>query len=86
MESKRFERVIFILLRVFGILGIIGTFLGKDGSYSKEGLIALKHGTIIGNIFMISPVVLIEMVVSIAIYLIIIRLVQKHVSISWKNS
>lgn len=85
MENNKFERVIFTLLRVFGVLTIIGGFIGEDRLFSKEGLLVFKHRTIIGNVFMISPRLIIEMIVSIIIYLIFITIIAKHISISKKS-
>lgn len=85
MENNKFERTIFTLLRIFGVLTIIGSYLGGDGLFSKEGLIVFKHKTIIGNVFMISPRVIIGMIVTIIIYLIFIRFIAKHISISKKS-
>jgi Na+/melibiose symporter-like transporter len=73
MENNKFERIIFILLRVFGVLTIVGGFL------------VFNNKTIIGNVYMISPSVLIGMIVSIIIYLIFIRFIAKHISISKKS-
>ena len=86
MENNRFERVVFILLKVFGVLSIIGAYLAEDGFFSKEGFLVFKCTTIIGNIYMLSPVVLVEMIVSIIIYLVLIRLIQKQVRIAWKTN
>jgi hypothetical protein len=86
MENNKFERIIFILLRVFGVLTIVGAFLGEDGFFSKEGLLVFKHQTIIGNIYMISPRVFVEMIVSIVIYLVFIRFIAKNISISRKRA
>lgn len=85
MENNKFERVIFILLRVFGILTIIGGYLAEDGAFSKEGLLVFKDKTIIGNVYMISPRIVIEMIVTIVVYLIFIRFLAKHISISKKG-
>lgn len=85
MEKNKFERTIFMLLRVFGVLTIVGAYLGEDGLFSKEGFLVFKHATIIGNVFMISPSVIIGMIVTITIYLIFIRLIAKHISISKKS-
>lgn len=85
MEKNKFERIIFILLRVFGILTIIGAYLSVDGLFSKEGLIVLNHKTIINNVFMISPRIIVGMIVTIILYLIFIRFIAKHISISRKS-
>jgi len=85
MENNKFERIIFTLLRVFGVLTIVGSYLSGDNLFSKEGLIVLNHKTIFGNVFMISPVVIIGMIVTIIIYLTFIRFLAKHISISKKN-
>lgn len=85
MENKKFERTIFTLLRVFGVLTIIGGYLDKEGFFSKEGFLIFKHSTIIGNIFMISPSITIRMIVTITIYLVFIRFIAKHISISKKS-
>lgn len=85
MENNKFERIIFMLLRVFGVLTIVGIYLGEDGLFSKEGLIVLKHKTIIGNVFMISPRIIVVMIVTIILYLIFIKFLAKHISISKKS-
>jgi len=86
MNDNKLEKVIFILLRVFGVLSIIGGFLSEDNLFSKDGLIVLNHKTILGNIYMISPIILVEMVVTIIIYLLFIKFIAKHISISKKNT
>jgi len=86
MENNKFERTIFTLLRVFGVLTIIGSYLEGNGLFSKEGLIVLKHKTIIGNVFMISPKVIVEMIVTIILYLAFIKFVAKRISISKKST
>lgn len=85
MENNKFERIIFTLLRVLGVLTIIGGYLGQDGLFSKDNLLVFKNNTIIGNVYMISPRVVIEMLVTIVIYLIFIRFLAKHISISKKS-
>ena len=85
MESNKFERTMFTLLRIFGVLTIVGSYLNGDGLFSKEGLIVFKQKTIIGNVFMISPKVIVGMIVTITIYLAFIRFIAKHISISKKN-
>ena len=85
MENNKFERNIFTLLRVLGVLTIVASFLGGDGFFSKEGLLVFKHTTIIGNVFMISPKAITEMLVTIILYLVFIRLIAKRISISRKS-
>lgn len=85
MENNKFERIIFILLRVFGVLTIVGGFLSEKNIFSKEGFLVFNHKTIIGNVYMISPSVLIGMIVTIIIYLVFIRFTAKHISISKKS-
>ena len=86
MENNEFERIIFILLKVFGVLTIVGTYLSEDRFFSKEGFLVFKHKTIIGNLYMISPRVLVLMIVSIILYLLFIRFIAKHISISRKSN
>jgi hypothetical protein len=85
MENNKFERTIFTLLRVFGVLSILGAYLGSDGLFSREDLIVFRHKTIFGNVFMISPRVITAMIVTIILYLIFIRIIAKHISISKKS-
>ena len=85
MENNKFERVIFSLLRVLGVLAIIGAYLCNDGFFSKEKFLVFKGETIIGNVFMISPRVIVEMFISIMLYLVFIKIIAKHISISKKN-
>lgn len=85
MENNKFERIIFILLRVFGVLTIIGDFLGRDDIFSKEGFLVFRHSTIIGNVYMISPKLLVGMIVSIILYLVFIKILSKHISITKKS-
>jgi hypothetical protein len=86
MKNNKFEKIIFILLRVFGVLTIIAAFLGDDRLFSEQGFLVLRHKTIIGNIYMISPRVFVEMIVSIVIYLVFIRFIAKNISISRKRA
>lgn len=86
MEDNRFERVIYILLRVFGILAILGSFLGNEGNYGKQILLSFNNSTIFGNIYMIQPKALVEMVVAIVLYLVFIKVVSKYVRISIKRA
>jgi hypothetical protein len=83
-KNSKFERTIFTLLRVFGVLTIVGGYLGNEDFFSKNGLLIFKHTTIIGNIFMISPSAIIGMIVTIIIYLVFIRFITRHISISKK--
>lgn len=85
MENNKFEKTIFILLRVFGVLTIVASALCEDKLLSKEGLIVLRHKTILGNVIMISPRVFTVMIVTIVLYLIFIRFLEKHISISRKS-
>lgn len=86
MENKKFERIIFMLLRVLGVLSIIGGCLSQDRFFSKGNLIELNHKSIIGNVYMISPNLLVIMIVTIILYVIFIRFLEKHISISKKQS
>jgi len=85
MESNKFEKLVFILLRVFGVLSIVGAYLNSDGLFSQEGLVVIKGKTIIGNIYMISPKVMIGMIVSIILYLIFIKIIARYISISKRS-
>lgn len=85
MESNKFEKIIYTLLRVFGVLIIIGNFLCRDDLYKKEGLVTFMGKTIIGNVYMISPKIISQMIVEIILYLIFIRIISKHISISKKS-
>lgn len=86
MDDNRFERIVYILLRVFGILAILGGFLGNEGNYGKQVLLSINNSTILGNIYMIQPKALVEMVVSIVLYLVFIKIVSKYVRISRKRA
>ena len=86
MENNKLEKVIFILLRVFGILAIIGSFMGAEGVFYKQSLLMLNQKTIIGNVYMMSPIVLVEMVVAIILYLVFLKIVERHIRISGKCS
>ena len=85
MENNKFEKTIFTLLRVFGVLTIVGAYLGNEGFFRKEDLLIFRHTTIIKNIYMISPTVIISMIVTITIYLVFIRFIARHISISKKS-
>lgn len=85
MENNKLEKVVFILLRVFGVLTIIGAFLGEDRFFSNDGLLVWKGKTIIGNVYMMSPAAIVGMIVSIILYLLFIKLIAKHISISKKS-
>ena len=76
MEKNIFEKTIFTLLRVLGVLIIVGAYLGNEDFFSKNGLLIFKHKTIISNIFMISPSAIIGMIVTITIYLVFIRFIR----------
>jgi hypothetical protein len=86
MKDNRFERVIYILLRVFGVLAILGGFLGNEGNYGKQVLLSFNGSTIFGNIYMIEPKALVEMVVAIVLYLVFIKVISRYVSISRKRA
>lgn len=86
MEDNRFERIVYILLRVFGILAILGSFLGNEGNYGKQILLSFSDSTILGNIYMIEPMALVEMVVAIILYLVFIKVVSMYVKISRKRA
>ena len=85
MKNNKFERIIFTLIRVFGVLTIVGGFFTKEGGFGKEDLLVFRHTTIIGNVFMVSPIDIIGMIVTIIIYLVFISLIQKHINISKKS-
>ena len=86
MENNKFEKIIFTLLRVLGVITIIINFICVDGLFNKNSsLVIFKHKTIIGNVFMITPVVFTVMIVTIVLYLVFIRLLEKHISISKKS-
>lgn len=85
MNDNKFEKIIFMLLRVLGVLSIVSGYLCEDGFFSKEGLIVFRHKTILANIYMVSPRIVVEMIVTIFIYLIFIKLVAKHISIFKKS-
>lgn len=85
MESNKFEKVIFKLLRVFGVLIIIGDFLSNYNLYKKQDLVVFMGKTIIGNVYMISPKIICGMIVNIVIYLVFIKILSKHISITRKS-
>lgn len=78
MERNTLERVTFVLLKVFGILTILGSFLDKDKILVKQDLILLNHKSIFGKVYMLSPKIMVGMLVSIIIYLIFIRFLEKN--------
>lgn len=78
MENNKLERIIFILLRVFGTLAIIGGYLGEEGFYQFN---TWKFG----HVILISPALLVAMIVTIVLYDIFLRFLQKHISITKKN-
>ena len=86
MEDNRFERVIYMLFRLLGVLAILGGFLGNKGNYGKQALLTFNDSTIFGNIYMIQPKALVEMVVSIILYLVFIKIVSKYISISRRRA
>ncbi len=77
MERNKLERVTFILLKVLGILTILGSFFDKDKLLVKQDLILLNHKSIFGSVYMLSPKIMLGMLVSIIIYLIFIRFLEK---------
>jgi hypothetical protein len=78
MENNKLERLIFKLLRIFGVLSIIGGFLGEEALH--------QFSTIrIGHVVFISVNALIGIIVSITIYLVFLRIVERHISITKKN-
>lgn len=85
MENNKLERIIFMLLRVFGVLAIIGGFLEEDRFFAKENLLVLNHKTIIGDVYMLSPSAIVGMLVTIIIYLVFLRIIAKHITISKKS-
>lgn len=85
MDSNKFEKIIYTLLRVFGILIIIGNFLTHDNMYKKQAHVVFMGKTIIGNVYMISPIIICGMIVAIILYLVFIRIISKHISISRKS-
>ena len=85
MENNKFEKTIFTILRVFGVLSIVGAYLDSDGLFSEEGLVVIKGKTIVGNIYMLSPKVMIGMIVSIILYLIFLKIIARYISISKRS-
>jgi len=85
MENNKFEKTIFRLLRVYGVLTIIGAYFGWHGLFSREDLIVFRGKTIIGNVFMIYPREITTMIVTIILYLVFIKFMAKHISITRKS-
>ena len=81
MENNKIERIIFRLIRVFGILSILGVYLDNGGLFECN---ILKLGDV--SLVLVSPFVVSALVTSIIVYLIIIRLIEKHFSITLKAS
>jgi hypothetical protein len=79
MENNKLERIIFRLLRILGVVSIIGGFLGDEALHN--------YNTIrVGHVVYISPVLIIEMIVTIILYQIFIRFLERHISITKKSS
>lgn len=83
---NKLEKTIFVLLRVFGVLSIMVFYLEADDAFGKMNLVIFRHRVLVGNVYMISPKVLIGMIVTIIIYLVFIKFLKKHISISKKAS
>lgn len=78
MENNKLERIIFKLVRIIGIVAIIGGYLGEE--------ILFKYNTLtVGHVTFISPILIIKMIVTIALYSIFIRFLEKHLSIKKKT-
>ncbi|MDP4089309.1 MAG: hypothetical protein Q8930_08595 [Bacillota bacterium] len=70
MKDAKLHRLVFTLLRVFGVLWILGEYFGS-------ALLFGKNVTVIGHAYIPSPVSLIVLIVSITVYLVIIRVIAK---------
>lgn len=78
MENNKLERLIFKLLKIIGIIAIIGGYLA-DEVISKHNIIT------IGHVVFISPVLIIEMIVTIILYRLFISFLERHISIGPKK-
>ena len=85
MENNRFEKIIFVLIKLFGVLTILGACLSRADAFGNEPLLIFNNTPIIHNVYMISPKVFVGMIVSIILYLVFISFLKKHISISKKS-
>lgn len=77
-ENNKLERLAFKLIRIIGIIAIIGGFLGEE-SLSHYNTLT------VGHVVFISPVLIVEMLITIMFYRIFIRLLEKHIKITKRS-